>query len=341
MYPAAIRSTMSSISIVAARFPSYLAGARLFMVAGCSASEAPTTAVDGGGTGRADSSIDVIWDASEPTDSRDAGAADVDVTRDASASADAAADGAAAPHNDAGTGLIDGAVEDAEGAVEDAESDAASEGEELSRIVGWSVRKRLATTSGADILLEEALVNLASVSPAPSKLVVLNAGGAAVRSWTAPGETSIADFCVHPSGAASLVLLDRSGDVSLVRLDQDLAALGTLTVHDARIASDPHVTDAGALDLVANRLTEDAARIGAVGEDVVATVFTSWNSVIARSAACGCAGEASLSAATKTVRSRTPGTRTSVRYEPRACSEARARSNLSRHPTHLEHGVHS
>jgi hypothetical protein len=285
MYPAAIGSTMASITSAAAPLVSYFAAACLFVVAGCRPSEADQhVMVDGGGTGRADSSVDAIRNASELPDSLDAGAADGDVMCDASATADAAVDGAEPPHDDAGHLPFDGGVEDAsdgDGGVEDVGDGAATSGTEFSRIVDWSVRKRLATTTGADIVLEEALVSLASVSPTPSRLVILDMGGAAVRSWSAPRETYISDFCVHPSGAASVVLLDRNGNVSLVRLNQDLAALGTLAVHDARVASDPHVSDAGALDLVANRLSEDAARIGGVGEDVVATVFTSWNSVIA------------------------------------------------------------
>ena len=82
-------------------------------------------------------------------------------------------------------------------------------------------------------------------------------------------------------GAASAVLVGAGGRVSFVRLNLALLPLTTLVVHDAAIAGDPHVDDAGVLDLVANQLTLDGARIASVGEDVVAAVFTSWNSVVA------------------------------------------------------------
>ena len=244
----------------------------LLVVAGCQPSRADRDAtVDGGG---ADSSVSAVRDASGPRGSLDAGALDAGAV-----DADAAEEGAI---RDAST-TADAAVERTEDAgFEDAGfEDAAADPTDLSRIAGWSIRKRLITASGADILLEEALVSLSSASPTPSRLVVIGTSAAPNRSWTAPLETYISDFCAHPSGAASVVLLDRNGNVSFVRLDQDLAPLDTLAVHDPQIANDPHVSDAGALDLVAKSLIEDAARLGCAGEDVVATVFTSWNSVIA------------------------------------------------------------
>ena len=127
-------------------------------------------------------------------------------------------------------------------------------------------------------MLTDLAERLSETEPESSSSAIAARAG---RSWTAPDGTYISDFCVHASGAASAVLLGAGGSVSLVRLDENLVPLKTVQVHDPDIAEDPHVTDAGALDLVANQLTLDGARIASVGEDVVAAVFTSWNSVIA------------------------------------------------------------
>jgi hypothetical protein len=142
-------------------------------------------------------------------------------------------------------------------------------------VAGWSVRKRLEMPAAEDVLLEEVPTAIADDVPKPSRIV------AGARSWVAPAGWYLADFCVHPSGALSLVLIGAGGSVTLVRLDDQLAPIATLALHDPQIANDPNVAATGDLDLVANRLTLDAARLAAIGEAVVVTVFTSWNSVVA------------------------------------------------------------
>lgn len=187
------------------------------------------------------------------------------------------------PSHDSGS-VESGALRDAssEGQVVPSSDARQSEpGESLLRIPGWSVRKRVRSRDGNDVVLEEVLAGFGDSLPGQARLRTGLADGATRRSWTAPAGSVLSDFCLHSSGAISAVLVAPDRSVSLERLSPDLVPLGALTMHDSQIASDPHVTDAGALDLVANGLAPDAARIASIDEAVVAIVTTSWNSVIA------------------------------------------------------------
>lgn len=184
----------------------------------------------------------------------------------------------AAPSQDA-TLEAGPAVDDAGHDSDDAEIP--DRAEPISLVQDWSVRKRLRSRANEDLLLEEQLTDLASAVPKPSRIVRLAPDAATLPSWSAPQGQYISDFCVHPSGAVSAVIAGEGGSVSLVRLDEHLALLATAVIHDPEIASDPHVPDAGVVDLVGNQLLLDPARIGSVGEDVVAAVFSSFNSLIA------------------------------------------------------------
>ncbi len=199
----------------------------------------------GGGSGAPDAPDEVTTVAADASE-RDAGASD----------------GTAATAGDAACGAADG-----EACVE------------LTRVPGWSVRKRIGSSAG-DVLLEEVLFGLAS-EPGASRLRIPAGASTPERSWVAPSGSYISDFCRHPSGALSAVTIAQDRTVSMVRLEADLTFLSEATIHDSAIAQDPHVTDAGALDLLANGLAPDAARIADVGEDVVVAVFSSWYSVIA------------------------------------------------------------
>jgi hypothetical protein len=148
-------------------------------------------------------------------------------------------------------------------------------------IPGWSVRKRVRSPNGNDVVLEEVLSGFADPTPGEARLRSRSPDGATVSSWAAPHGTVLSDFCVHPSGGISAILIAAGRFVSLERLSPGLTPLGELTMHDPQIASDPHVTDAGALDLLANGMAPDAARIASVDEGVVGVVTTSWNSVVA------------------------------------------------------------
>jgi hypothetical protein len=133
---------------------------------------------------------------------------------------------------------------------------------------------------GLELVLEEIPVSFTVALFGPSRVRMLN-GVVPERSWTSPDGTYVSDICLHPSGEVSAVLVGSDFTVSLARLDAHLTLLSLATIHDPVLASDPNVSDAGALDLRTNGFASDAARIGAVGEGVVVVVDTSWNSIIA------------------------------------------------------------
>ena len=188
-----------------------------------------------------------------------------------------------APHpNDGSTGSNDndgGNRADA-GTTADA-GNTADAGTDFVRIPDWSVRKRVPSASQGEVVLEEMLASFADASPAKTRVRTLPSRGASEQTWSTPDGAYISDFCRHPSGDVSAIVIELDRTVSLVRLSPHLEQTAIARIHDPDIATDPNVSDAGALDLVANGLAPDAARIASVGEDVVATVDSSWNSIIA------------------------------------------------------------
>jgi hypothetical protein len=131
-----------------------------------------------------------------------------------------------------------------------------------------------------DFVLEEELLGFNSAGPPRTRLRRLTRALESRAEWDAPDATYISDFCVHPAGDVSVVLVASDGTISLERLGADLEPRGTLAVHDPAVADDPNAETLGVTDLHANELTWDAARIGANGEDVFAVVMSSINAVI-------------------------------------------------------------
>jgi hypothetical protein len=154
-------------------------------------------------------------------------------------------------------------------------------GPSLLRLPSWSVRKHLRPDENTDVVLEEVLAGFGAAVPGQMRIRRLSGQSAPERSWTAPAGSALADFCGHPSGAFSAILVAPDRTVVLQRLSADLSPSGTLVMRDPLIATDPHVTAGGALDLRAHALTNEAAQLASVDEAVVAAVSTSWNSVIA------------------------------------------------------------
>jgi hypothetical protein len=212
--------------------------------------------------------------------------------------------GAARPPGDGSSGdasvesvVSDDAARSSEGGgVADASpdsptADAAADAGDPTHVAGWSVRKRLRSTAGADLVLEEIPFSYTVTLGGASRLRLLADARNPERQWAPPDGAYIADACWHPSGEVSAVLIGADRTVSLVRLRADLTMLSVAAVHDPAIAGDPNVDAAGAQDLLANGFAPDAARIAADGEDVVAVVDTSWNSIIAyRASSSGAAG---------------------------------------------------
>jgi hypothetical protein len=155
-------------------------------------------------------------------------------------------------------------------------------GEITTTVPGWSVRKRIRSGAGRDLVLEEIPTSYTVTLTGATRVRLLGAGDAPERSWVAPDGVYISDACWHPSGEVSAVLLGGDRGVSLARLAADLTPVAVDALHDPAVATDPHAAEeGGAQDLLANALASDAARIGAVGEDIVAVVDTSYNSIVA------------------------------------------------------------
>ena len=197
---------------------------------------------------------------------------------------------ASAGHGDGGTGGEAGASSDEAGASS-GEAGAFS-GENAPGVVlvpGVSERKRVRSPAGRDLVLEEALIGFSATLP-QTRLRRLTANLRTAALWAAPDATYISDFCVHPSGELSVVLVSTTGTVSLVRLDAQLNDLGTSELHDPDAANDPHAAEAGVTDLSANGLALDSARIGAKGEAVFTVVVSTVNAVIGYQQSFGSGG---------------------------------------------------
>jgi hypothetical protein len=153
-------------------------------------------------------------------------------------------------------------------------------GPPVDHVPNWSVRKRLRPALG-DVTLEEVLTGFADPSPGATRIRRIGTGTAPEKIWVNPAETYISDFCTHPSGAFSAVLVATDRTVSVARLDADLNLLAMSQIHDPSVAHDPNLFDAGPPDLLATGFPWDAARIGAVDGNVLVAVFSTSNAVIA------------------------------------------------------------
>lgn len=189
------------------------------------------------------------------------------------------ADSGAPRRNDASTGSSGDGAADSGNAADS--SDTTDAGTDFVRIPDWSVRKRVQSASQSEVVLEEVLASFADALPAKTRVRTLPSRSASEQTWSTPDGAYISDFCRHPSGDVSAIVIELDRTVSLVRLSPRLEPTAIMTIHDPDIASDPNVSDSGALDLLANGVAPDTARIASVGEDVVATVDSSWNSIIA------------------------------------------------------------
>jgi hypothetical protein len=107
--------------------------------------------------------------------------------------------------------------------------------------------------------------------------------GHGLAAYAPPAGWSIADFALHPSGEASVVLTTKSA-VRLVRLDRRGGVRSDQSLVDPAAATDPHfdfaigIEDDAALQPV---LMHDAARLVALGESVALVLRTGRNAVVA------------------------------------------------------------
>lgn len=108
----------------------------------------------------------------------------------------------------------------------------------------------------------------------------VDASGGTTHAFAAPAGHELVDMALHPSGEVSVLLATPDGYV-LVRLDSEGVLLGRTLVGDDAIASDPPKLEPWESTGPIERVTHDAARIAALGEDVVLGGRTGRHSVVA------------------------------------------------------------
>lgn len=140
---------------------------------------------------------------------------------------------------------------------------------------------KLAGGAHGVVALDERLVSI--FEPGPQRtLVITPAGGGALRRVDAPEGWSLVDFALHPSGEISAVLTN-ARQVRLWRLARDGTLLRDQAFTDAQAALDPYYDAGGATDADALQpvFTRDAARVVALGEDVVLVLRSGLHTLLA------------------------------------------------------------
>ncbi|MDO9075290.1 MAG: hypothetical protein Q7U73_18705 [Rubrivivax sp.] len=140
---------------------------------------------------------------------------------------------------------------------------------------------RLASGRAGLAALDEQLLPLWETGPRRT-LVLAPADGSALRRVEAPAGWSLVDVALHPSGDLTAVLTQH-GLVRLWRLDATGAVRRDQPYADALAPLDPFWDEGGAFDPDALQpvLTQDAARVLALGESVLLVLRTGLNAVVA------------------------------------------------------------
>lgn len=147
-------------------------------------------------------------------------------------------------------------------------------------VPGRAVVKVRARAEGL-VLLEETLTSL--TAPAPLRtLELVDGSGRVAGRFDAPGEWTLIDFAVHPSGDVTVALATQR-DVRLVRLDGTAAPKIDTTMADPMVATDPFFDQGGVRDdtSLLPVYTRDAVRLAALGEDLAVALRTGRNAVVA------------------------------------------------------------
>ena len=154
-------------------------------------------------------------------------------------------------------------------------------GPALKKTEGWSVRRRMRSASGVDLVLEEQLTSFTVAALGTTR--IRRVDGAGAGPWNAPSELFIEDAVLHPSGGVSAVLVNAQFEVWLVRLSPGLELLELRQLIDPDIAQDPFPPSTGLptpTELTVNSLPRDSVRAAADGEDMVVVAMTPLESVI-------------------------------------------------------------
>lgn len=140
----------------------------------------------------------------------------------------------------------------------------------------------------AVLMLEEKLCSI--FEQAPVRRLARRAN-AAVQHWEAPAGWHLLDFAVHPSGEISLVL-STATQVRLLRLSSSLALLHDQALNDPQLPLDPVYDEGGGVlrpEAQQPYLMRDAARVAALGEDLILALRAGLHQVVAYRFARGAA----------------------------------------------------
>jgi len=133
--------------------------------------------------------------------------------------------------------------------------------------------------AGAVLMLEEKLCSI--FEQAPVRRLARRVGDTLQR-WEAPAGWHLLDFADHPSGELSLVLTTAS-QVRLLRLDAGLATLSDQLLLDPLLPQDPYLDEGGIFRpaLQQPHLMRDAARVAALGDDLILAIRAGLQQVVA------------------------------------------------------------
>ena len=154
-------------------------------------------------------------------------------------------------------------------------------GPSLQKTAGFSVRRRMRSADGTDVLLEERLASFTVAEFGESRIRRIDGTGAGP--WNAPAGLLIEDAALHPSGEVTAVLINASFQVFLARLSSRLEQLDLQQLADPDIAHDPFPPSSGVdapTELTANALSRESVRVAADAEEAVVVAMTPLDSVI-------------------------------------------------------------
>ncbi len=146
---------------------------------------------------------------------------------------------------------------------------------------------KLRSQGGTVLMLEERLCSI--FEQAPVRRLARHAA-AQLQRWEAPAGWHLLDFAPHPSGEISLVLSNAT-QIRLLRLGSGLGLLQDQVLVDPGLAGDPCLDEGGILraDSQQPYLMRDAARVAALGEDLILALRAGLHQVVAYRFARGAA----------------------------------------------------
>jgi hypothetical protein len=161
------------------------------------------------------------------------------------------------------------------------------------RIAGEAVVKVRSAGTGWVAMAEKLQPSFVPIVRPERRLLIAD-GATPGASWAPPAGWSLIDFAVHPGRDISVVIATDSS-IRLLRLDPRGAVRTATDFSDALIPNDPFTSDPLVIPdhaALLPRVTRDAVRIAAAGEELVLALHPGRNAILAYRFAHGGAGYA-------------------------------------------------